>query len=94
MKFLFFFFFFDNGSNYGYHFITKESVNEFERQFKRLRENTEKYKTFSVLLKKYIAKIDKDGNENVTAISYKIKLCDNSRFTVTSLSNLVNDLTE
>ena len=37
---------FHNGLNYDYHFIIRELANEFEGQCHR--ENTEKYKTFSV----------------------------------------------
>ena len=37
-------------------------------------ENKEQYKTFSVPIKKEITKIDKDGNESVVTISYKINL--------------------
>ena len=33
---------FHNGSNYGYHFIIKESANEFERQFECLGESYKK----------------------------------------------------
>ena len=47
----------------------EELANEFKGQFECLRENTEKYKTFSVPLEKEITKIDKDGNENVTTVS-------------------------
>ena len=43
---------FHNGSNYDYHFIIKELANEFEGQFECLGENTEKYKTFSIPIKK------------------------------------------
>ena len=68
---------FHNGSNYDYHFIIKESANEFEEQFECLRQNKEKYKTFSVPVKKEITKIDKDGNESVETISCKIKLIAN-----------------
>ena len=39
---------FRNASNYDYHFIIKELANEFEAKLEFLRENTEKYKTFSV----------------------------------------------
>ena len=53
---------FHNGSNYNYHFITKELANEFEGQFECLGENTEKNKTFSVPIEKEVTKIDKDGN--------------------------------
>ena len=41
---------FHNGSNYDYHFIMKELANESNVQFECLGENTEKYKTFSVLI--------------------------------------------
>ena len=76
---------FHYGSNYGYHFIIKELANEFEGQFDYLGENKEKYKTFSVLMKKGITKIDKDGNKNVETNSYKIEFIDSARFMATSL---------
>ena len=40
------------GSNYDHQFIIKELSWEFEGQFESLGENTEKYKTFSVAVKK------------------------------------------
>ena len=43
---------FHNGSTYDYHFIIKVLVKEFEGHFECLSENTEKYITFSALLKK------------------------------------------
>ena len=55
---------------------------------------TEKYKTFSVSIEKEVTNIDKDGNESVVTISYKIKFIDGARFMATSLSNLVDNLTE
>ena len=36
-------------------------------------ENTEKYKTFSATIEKEVTEIDKDCNESVVTISYKIK---------------------
>ena len=60
---------FHNGSNYDYHFIIKELANEFTGQFECHGENKEKYKTFSVSIKKEITKIYKDGNESVENIS-------------------------
>ena len=44
--------------------------------------------------RKKVTKIDKDGNESVVTIFYKIKFIDSERFMATSLSNLVNNLTE
>ena len=43
-----------NGSNYDYHLIFKELAEKFEAQLNCLGENTEKYITFSVPLKKEI----------------------------------------
>ena len=59
---------FHNGSTYDYHFIIKELVKEFEGNFDCLGENTEKYITFSVPLKKKIE------NKNLEITS---KLVDN-----------------
>ena len=73
---------FHNGSTYDYHFIIKELVKEFEGNFERLGENTEKYITFSVPIKK---KIDNKDLE----ITYKIKFVDSYRFISSSLWKLV-----
>ena len=40
-----------SGSNYDYHFITKELVEEFEEQFTSLGEYTEKFISFAVAIK-------------------------------------------
>ena len=85
---------FHNMSNYDYNFIIKELANEFERQFECFEENKEKYKTFSVPVKREIEKIDKDGNESVETICYKIIIIDSMSFIATSLSKLVDNLTE
>ena len=78
---------FHNGSTYDYHFIIKELGNEFEGNFDCLGENTEKYITFSVPLKKKIE------NKNLE-ITYKIKFIDSFRFMSSSLSKLVDNLSE
>ena len=57
-------------------------------------ENTEKYITFSLPIKKEITKKDKNGNDKIIKISYKIKFIDSYRFMSTSLSNLVSNLSE
>ena len=85
---------FHNGSNYDYHFNIKELANGFEGQFECPGENTEKYKTFSVPVQKEVTKINKDGNESVVPAPYKIEFIDSARFTLGSLSNLVDNLTE
>ena len=85
---------FHNGSTYDYYFIIKELVEEFEGEFECLGENTEKYITFSVPIKKETTKKDKNGNDKIIKISYKIKFIDSCRFMSTSLSNLVSNLSE
>ena len=78
---------FHNGSTYDYHFIIKELVIEFEGNSDCLGENTEKYITFSVPLKKKIQ------NKNIE-ITYKIKFIDSFRFWPSSLSKLVDNLSK
>ena len=78
---------FHNGSTYDYHFIIKELVKEFEGNFDCLGENTEKYITFSVPLKKKIE------NKNLE-ITYKIKFIDSFRFMSAPLSKLADNLSE
>ena len=78
---------FHNSSTYDYHFIIKELVKEFEGNFDCLGENTEKCITFSVPLKKKIE------NKNLE-ITYKIKFIDSFRFMSSSLSKLVDSLSE
>ena len=78
---------FHNGSTYGYHFIIKELVKEFDGNFECLGENTEKYITFSVPLKKKIE------NKNIE-ITYKIKFIDSYRFISMPLSRLIDNLSE
>ena len=52
-----------------------------------------KIKTFSVPIKKEVAKIDKDANKSVQPISCKIKFIDSMRFMAT-ISKLVDNLAE
>ena len=80
---------FHNGSTYDYHFIIKELVKEFDGNFECLVESTEKYITFSVPINKEI----KNKNK-IIEITYKIKFIDSFRFMSTSLSKLVDNLSE
>ena len=45
-------------------------------------------------IKKEITKIDKDDNDKITKVSYKIKFTDSFRFMSSSLSNLADNLSE
>ena len=76
-----------NGSTYDCHFIIKELVKEFDGNFECLGENTEKYITFSVPIKKKIE------NKNIE-ITYKIKFIDSYRFMSMSLSKLIDNLSK
>ena len=85
---------FHNGSSYDYHFIIKELAKKFEKQFTCLGENTEKYITFTVPIEKEVTRIDKKGEEITKNISYILQFIDSARFMASSLSNLVNNLSE
>ena len=78
---------FHNDSIYDYHFIIKELVKEFDENFECLGENTEKYITFSAPIKKKIENKDIE-------ITYKIKFIDSYRFMSSSLSKLIDNLSE
>ena len=60
---------FHNGSTYDYHFIIKELVKEFDGTFECSGENTEKYITFSVPIKKEI-----ENKNKIIEITYKKSL--------------------
>ena len=80
---------FHNGSKYDYHFIIKELPKDFSgEEFESLGENTEKYISFSVPIKK---EHDNDSGETTT---YKIKFIDSCRSMLSKLSNLVDNLSE
>ena len=75
---------FHNGSTYDYHFIIKQLAREFKGNFDCLGENTEKYITFSVPIKK-------EHDSGKTSIS-KLKSIDSCKFMSDPLSNLVDNL--
>ena len=66
--------------------IINQLAKEFKGQLECLGENTEKYITFSVPIKKEL-----DNNKTIT---YKLKFIDSFRFMSTSLSSLVDNLSE
>ena len=77
---------FHNGSTYDYHFIIKQLAREFKGNFECIGENTEKYITFSVPIKK--------EHDNGKPSIYRLKFIDSCRFMQSSLSNLVDNLSE
>ena len=74
---------FHNGSIYDYHIIIKRLAREF-KGYCEYTENTGKYITFSVPIKK--------ENDNGKTFTYKLKFIDSYRFMQDSLSNLVDNL--
>ena len=77
---------FHNGSTYDYHFIIKKLAKEFKGNFDCLGENTEKYITFLVPIKR-----DLDNNKTITC---KLKFIDSYRFMDRSLASFVDNLSE
>ena len=75
---------FHNGYTYDYHFIIKQLAKEFEGHFKGLGENTDKYITFSVPIKKEL--------DNSKAITYKLKFI--NTFRLMSTSSEIDNLSE
>ena len=67
-----------------YHFIIEELATEFGGQFECLWENTEKYITFSVTIKKEL--------DNGKTIKHKLKFIDSFRFISNSWSRFVDNL--
>ena len=85
---------FHNGCSYNYHFIIKELSEEFKKQFTCLGENTEKYITFTVPIKNKLQELKKNGEEVTKTIWYVLQIIDSARFMASSLSNLVNNLSD
>ena len=54
----------------------------------------QKVLNFSVSIEKEVTNIDKDANDRVFTISYKIKFIDRTRFMASSLWNLVDNVAE
>ena len=77
---------FHNVSTFDYHFIIKQLAKEFKGQFECLGENSEKYITFSVPIKKKL--------DNGKTITYRLKFIDGFRFMASKLSDLVDNLSE
>ena len=77
---------FHNGSTYDYHFVINQLAKEIKDQLKCLGENNGKYITFSVPIKREL--------DNSKTITYKLKFIDSFRFMSTSLSSLVDNLSE
>ena len=84
---------FHSGSNYDYHFIitklTKQILETIWITWKIYR-NVQNRKSID----KKVINIDKDGNERVVTISYKIKFIDSARIIASSLSNRFYNLAE
>ena len=82
---------FHNGSTNDYHFIIKQLVREFKYYLECLGENTEKYITFSVPIKKVLDNDNDNNNDNdsdkkngkdkkAKTITYRLRFIDSCRF--------------
>ena len=81
-----------NESNYDYCLILKELSEEFKKQSTCLGKTIEKWITFSVPIEKKATRIDKTVEETAKNISYILQFIGSTRFMVSSLSNLANNL--
>ena len=82
-----------NRWTYDDHFIIKQLPEEFEGQFKWLGENTEKYITFSVPIKKEVDNDDDDdGSQKKKTITHRLNFIYGYRFMSSKLSDLVDNL--
>ena len=80
---------FHNGSSYDFHLIIKELAEEFKGgDFECLTENSEKYISFSVPIKKLCI------NDNKETITYKLRFIDTYRFMRGSLATHVDNMSE
>ena len=70
---------------YDHHFIVKQLAKEF-KGFDCIGENTEKYITFSVPIKKEL--------DNGKTVTYKLKFIDSYRFMQSKLLDIVDNLSE
>ena len=86
---------FHNGSTHDYHFIIKELAEEFKKQFTCSEENTEKCITFTVPVDKEVTRTNKNGNKKSRRNKlYMLQFIDSPRSMASSLSNLVNNISE
>ena len=67
---------------------------KFKKQFTWLGEYTEKYITLTVSIEKDVTRIDEHGEKITKSLSYILQFIDSARFMVSSLSNIVNNLSE
>ena len=72
-----------HNASYDTHFMLNQLAKEFKGELNCIRDNMEKYITFSVPMKK------KCDNKTIT---YKLKFIDSFRFMSTSLSELVDNI--
>ena len=57
-------------------------------------ENTEKFITFTIPIEKEVARTDKDREEITKNISYILQIIEDTRCMASTLSNLLNNLSE
>ena len=85
---------FYNGFDYDYNFIINKLTRGFKKQYTCLGESTEKCITFTVPIEKEVTINSKNGQEVTKHISYVLQFIESARFMESSLSNLVNNVSE
>ena len=75
-------------------FYHKRVSRRFKKEFTCLGENTEIYIIFTVPIEKEATRIDKNGEEVTQNISCILQFIDSTRVMASSLSNLVDNLSE
>ena len=76
-----------HNATYDQHLTIKQLAKEFDGQFECLGENTEKYITFSVPIKREL-------DDNGKTITCTLKFIDSFRFMQSKLSDVVDNLSE
>ena len=74
--------------------MIKELAEEIKKQVTCLEENTKNYITFTVPIEKEVSGIYQNGEEVTKNIPYILQFIDSARFMASSLSYLVNNLSE
>ena len=84
--------FFHNDTNYDFNLIINELAKEFRSEMRYIPQNTNKYMSFSIPIRKEIKEEQKEQKKKV--ITYNLKFIDSAKHMNSALSTLVNNLSE
>ena len=83
---------FHNGSNYDFNLMITELAKEFRSKLQCIPVNTNKYMSFSIPIKKRVYANNKNTKKKL--VTYDLKFIDSTRHMNSSLSTLVDNLSE